>query len=403
VAQAGLLSDTAFLRLWISNTASGLATWALPFVLALTIVADELSAVHVGLAFAARTFGFILAMPVGGVLADRSGPRRMIFGAGVLAALGILPIVAGVSTFVGVGFVIIGACLTGFGQGACRASYQAIIPQVVSGDQRQTANAAMTISIRVSTLVGPSLATVSVLYVGTPITFLMIAALWSLAALLPAPPAHTPDTSVHRPLTLSLFISELGDGFSEVRSHPWIVAGLAALSLVITFGYSVTNVLLPQVSKAHFGGSELLAVSVTTYTLGALAGALVIARWKPKNIGWIALSGLALYGLVPLSLVQPSHMILPIAAFFIAGVGIELFNVPWFTAMQREVPAERLARVSSVDFLFSYGLAPLGLAGLTPLTQAIGIIPVLLVCAVICFGAPLIAMLVPSSRGFSRV
>ncbi|MBU2867903.1 MFS transporter [Pacificibacter marinus] len=403
MAQAVLLSNAAFLRLWISNTASGLATWALPFVLALTIVADELSAAYVGLALAARTFGFILAMPVGGVLADRSGPRRMISGAGVLAALGILPIVAGVSTFVGVGFVIIGACLTGFGQGACRASYQAIIPRVVSGDQRQAANAAMTISIRVSTLVGPSLATVSVLYVGTSITFLMIAALWSLAALLPANRPQTPDTSVHRPLTLSLFISELGDGFSEVRSHPWIVAGLAALSLVITFGYSVTNVLLPQVSKAHFGGPELLAVSVTTYTLGALAGALVIARWKPKNIGWIALSGLALYGLVPLSLIQPSHMILPIAAFFIAGVGIELFNVPWFTAMQREVPAERLARVSSVDFLFSYGLAPLGLAGLTPLTQAIGIIPVLLICAVICFGAPFIAMIVPSSRGFSRV
>jgi hypothetical protein len=39
------------------------------------------------------------------------------------------------------------------------------------------------------------------------------------------------------------------------------------------------------------------------------------------------------------------------AAYAVAGIGIELFSVPWFIAAQREVAPAKLARVSSLDFL----------------------------------------------------
>jgi hypothetical protein len=55
--------------------------------------------------------------------------------------------------------------------------------------------------------------------------------------------------------------------------------------------------------------------------------------------------------------------------------------------------------VSSIDFLLSYGLAPLGLALIAP---AFGAGPVLLACAVVCLVAPTAAMLVPGTRTFSR-
>jgi hypothetical protein len=38
------------------------------------------------------------------------------------------------------------------------------------------------------------------------------------------------------------------------------------------------------------------------------------------------------------------------AAYAVAGLGIELFNVPWFTATLREVEPDKLARVSSMAF-----------------------------------------------------
>jgi len=90
-----------------------------------------------------------------------------------------------------------------------------------------------------------------------------------------------------------------------------------------------------------------------------------------------------------------------LAAYAVAGVGIELFNVPWFTAIQREVPADRLSRVSSLDFLVSYGLAPVGLALVVPLVDAYGATVVLVGCSVACVLGPTVAATVPSSRGFS--
>lgn len=98
----------------------------------------------------------------------------------------------------------------------------------------------------------------------------------------------------------------------------------------------------------------------------------------------------------------PVHPAVVIAAYVVAGIGIELFNVPWFTATQREVAPDKLARVSSLDFLLSYGLAPLGLALIAPAIDAFGVTPVLAVCAAACFLLPAAAALVPTARHFGR-
>ncbi|GAA3444804.1 hypothetical protein Pve01_57040 [Planomonospora venezuelensis] len=103
-----------------------------------------------------------------------------------------------------------------------------------------------------------------------------------------------------------------------------------------------------------------------------------------------------------LSLVLPVHPSVVAAAYLAAGLGIELFNVPWFTATQREVDPALLARVSSLDFLLSYGLAPVGLVLIAPAMDAFGRPAVLGVCALVCFLAPAAAALVPGARGFSR-
>lgn len=51
-----------------------------------------------------------------------------------------------------------------------------------------------------------------------------------------------------------------------------------------------------------------------------------------------------------------------VAAFFVCLAGFcgSYGNVLWFPTMQEEVPAELLGRVSSLDWLLSLALAPLG-------------------------------------------
>ncbi|WP_106619786.1 MFS transporter [Saccharothrix carnea] len=388
-----MLRSGAFVRLWTAVTASGLATWALPFVLGLAVLERSMTAVELGVVLAVRTAGFLVAVPVAGVLADRHPRRRVVLWSGLAAGLG-TPLIA-----VGLGrslvLMAVAAAVVGAGQGACRPAFQALTAEVVAEDGRRRANAAMTLAVRVTTLVAPGLTALLALAVDTPALVVATGVLWLVAAFVP--PA---GDRVVVPVARRRFAAEFGDGVREARRHPWFVAGLGALTAVIATGYSATGVVLPLVSRDRYGTGAVLAAAMTAYTVGALVGAVIAARRRPRAEGWTALAGLACYGFVPLSLLLPVHAAVVIAAYVVAGLGIELFNVPWFTAAQREVEPSKLARVSSLDFLLSYGLAPVGLALIAPAIDGFGAGVVLVVCAVVCFAAPAAAALVPSSRDF---
>lgn len=380
---ASVLRGTTFLRLWLATTASGLATWAFPFILGLAVVDGSLSAVWLGVVLATRTVGFLLAVPVGGVLADRHSRHAIVLWSGLIATAASPVIAFGSPPVMACAAVVLGA-----GQGACRPAFQALTAEVVDVSQRQQANAAMALAVRITTLVAPGLTALLATVLSTSGLLLGMGALWLVAALLP--PRGTGHVSVSR----AKFHREFLDGIAEARRHPWFLAGLCALTVLSTTGYSVTGVVLPLVSGSEF----VLAAALTGYTAGALIGAVVISRWRPRSQGWAALAGLSLYGFAPLSLLFAVHPAVIVAAYVIAGLGIELFNVPWFTATQREVEPDKLARVSSLDFLLSYGLAPAGLALIAPAVSAFGQATVLVVCSVACFVAPAFAAFVPSSR-----
>ncbi|MFD7465802.1 MFS transporter [Streptomyces tendae] len=403
VQQPSILLDLAFLRLWTGATASGLATWALPFVLGLAVFERTLTATDLGLLLAARTVGFLAAVPVAGVLADRHSRRGVVLWAGLASGTAAPVIAAGLGR--SVLLMAAAAAVAGAGQGACRPAYQALTAEVVDAGRRQQANAAMTLAVRVTTLVGPSSAALLAVFLDTWALLVGIGLLWLVAACAPvtgvrpgaAEGAPEPAAGAVR----ASFLAEFAEGVREARRHPWFLAGLGALTAVIATGYSATGVALPLVSRDEYGTEVVLAGAMTAYTAGALGGALLMARWRPRFPGWAALTGLAAYGFAPLSLVFPVHPVVVMAAYAVAGIGIELFNVPWFTAAQREVAPDKLARVSSLDFLLSYGLAPLGLALIAPAIDAFGATAVLAGCALVCFAAPATAALASGARAFS--
>jgi MFS family permease len=393
--ERSVLWEPGFVRLWVGTTASGLATWSLPFVLGLGVLARELSAVGLGVVLAARTVGFLAAVPVAGVLADRHSRRGVVLWSGLAAAAG-APVIA-----VGLGWSVpvmaVAAVVVGAGQGACRPAFQALVAEVVDAEQRQTANAAMALATRITTLVAPGLTALLATVLDTRALLVGTGLVWLCAALVPPRGRGTPATAQAR----APFLREFADGVAEARRHPWFLAGLGALTAVIATGYSATSVALPLISRDRYDTEVVLAASMTAYTVGALLGALVVVRWRPRAQGWAALAALACYGFAPLALLLPVPWLVIVAAYVVAGLGIELFNVPWFTATQREVAPDKLARVSSLDFLLSYGLAPVGLALIGPAIEAFGVSAVLGACAAVCFLAPAAAALVPSSRNFA--
>lgn len=404
--ERSVLLDVPFLRLWAGTTASGLATWALPFVLGLAVLHRDLSAAGLGLVLAARTVGFLAAVTVGGVLADRHSRRTVVFWSALAAAVAAPLLAAGLGR--SLLLMTAAAALAGAGQGACRPAFQALTAETVDAGRRQQANAAMTMAVRGSTLAGPALTALLAAFLDVWTLLLGIGLLWLVAALVPGKgqgmaAATAEDPAAAGPAPRASFRTEFLEGVREARRHPWFLAGLAALVAVIALGYSATSVALPLISRDRYDSEWVLAAAMTAYIVGALGGALVIARWRPRSQGWAAFAGLAAYGFAPLSLMLPVHPGVVVAAYAVAGIGIELFNVPWFTATQREVAPDRLARVSSLDFLVSYGLAPVGLALIAPAIDAFGVTPVLGVCAAACFLVPAAAAMVPTARHFARV
>ncbi|RIQ17821.1 MFS transporter [Jiangella rhizosphaerae] len=392
-----MLRDRAFVRLWIATTASGLATWALPFVLGLAVLDRTLTGTELGLALGVRTAGFLAAVPAGGVLADRHSRRGVVLWSGLAAAAACPVMAAGLGG--SKALLLAGAAVAGAGQGACRPAFQALTAEVVEPERRQRANAAMSLAVRVTTLVAPGLTAIAAAVTGPGALLLATGVLWLTAALLP--PRGTMGTDGARGPRASM-LREFADGVREARRHPWFLAGLGALTTVIATGYSASGVALPLVSRDRYETEVVLAAALTAYTAGALAGAVLVARWRPRAPGWIALAALACYGLVPLSLLAPVPPAAVVAAYVVAGLGIEVFNVLWFTATQREVEPSKLARVSSLDFLASYGLAPVGLALFAPAMDVAGTTAVLAVCVGACFAAPAAAALVPTTRRFGR-
>lgn len=368
--------------------------WALPFILGLGVTHGSWSALTLGWLLGIRTAGFIVAVPLGGVLADQASRSKVTFVASMLACVGTVALALSLTR--SLPLALLSSFIFGLGQGASRPSYLALVREVVDEEYRQRANAALTISIRLAVLVGPAIAALGSRIIGDIGLIYATAILWLLAAVLPI--GLSSHSSPAR--GASRIGSDLVLGWREARRHTWFIAGLFSLITVTTFGYSATNVILPLVSRDRFGSDTVLTLGLMAYTVGGILGALIISRWRDTNIGWWALAGNGIYALAPLALAFATRAWIILLAYVIIGIGVEFFNVPWFTAIQREVPGHLVARVSSVDFFFSYGLAPLGLAIIAPAVTAFGSTPVLVTCSVACAGASALAMIPGPSRDF---
>ena len=130
------------------------------------------------------------------------------------------------------------------------------------------------------------------------------------------------------------------------------------------------------------------------FSLGGVVGALIAVKVQPKLPGRFGLLMTLLIVPMLLALAFPVSSVLILAMYFVGGIGIEPFNVYWQSALQREFPADKLARISSLDWMVSFGLMPLGLALTGPLAALVGTQAVLLgaaaVCVVICLGIQLV-------------
>ena len=184
-----------------------------------------------------------------------------------------------------------------------------------------------------------------------------------------------PDTGQEpRPGPASSMLAELREGWSEFRSHTWLWVIVAQFCVVMMAWYGTISVLGPVVARrALRAGPAAWGAITAADAFGLIAGGLASLRFTPRRpMLFVVLTGGAV-AISPLSLA----MVLPLAAVCVAsfglGVFVEMMMVQWTVTMARNIPSDKLARVSSYDVLGSVMAMPAGALVAGPLGTAIGI------------------------------
>lgn len=376
-----------FLGRVTSYGGSTFAIVAIPFaVLELTGSVSD-----VGFVAAARTLPQVVLLLVGGIWADRL-PRHTVMvasnaiSAAAQGATALLLLSGNARVWHLIALQAVGGAATAFFFPASTG----LVPQTVRPNLLQQANALLRLALNLSQIGGAAAAGFFVAATGPGWAIAVDGVSFALGA------SFLAGMRLPRGERLEAqnFIRELVLGWREFRSRTWlwvIVAGFAFINAIEVGGLNVVG---PVVADRSLNGAASWGVIVTAQSVGLIVAGLVMLRWRPTRI--LLVGTLAVAAAAPLFalLAIPASVAAIAAAAFFAGVGIEVFGVLWDTAMQQEIPQDRLSRVSSYDALGSFVAIPVGAAAAGPIVSAVGVHTTLWSCAaviVLCTLAMLLA------------
>jgi MFS family permease len=307
---------------------------------------------------------------IGGVVADRLRPQRVIISANLMIALG--EGTFGILVLAGhpaLWQMILLEAITGTGMAIFYPASQALLPRVISADLLQQASALSRMAMNAGQMGGAVAAGLCVAAVG-PGWALAVCGIGMIATV---PPLLRITVAAVQRAHHSGMLTDLRDGWSEFRSHTWLWAIVAQFGVILMAWYGAFQVLGPVVAKTDLGGPAAWGAITAAESVGLIVGGLVSLRFTPRRpMLFVAGIGAAI-AVSPLSLAMLWPLPVVCTASFGLGITMEMMMVQWTVALARLIPPERLARVSSYDVLGSVMAMPAGALVAGPLAAVIGV------------------------------
>jgi MFS family permease len=396
----GVFRHREFRLLLAGQSASTLGDRIVIVALAL-YVTDIGSPSDVGIVLAAHALPLVGFLLIGGVWADRLPRHRVMLVTDLVrfalhALLAVLIFTGGAAIWA----IAVIEALFGTAEAFFRPAYTGLVPQTVPESEIQPAKAMLGTVETITEFAGPALATVLVLGVGPGSAFAIDAAtfLVSAAFLVRLRPRPRGDVAER-----STVVTELREGWAEVRSRNWVWVIILAFSLALLTSFGPWQTLGPTVSLEQYDDRATFGIAASAVGLGTMIGAVIGFRWRPRHpirtgmlltLPWpVSLAAFALGLPVPLVLL----------IFLLDGVGVALFGIWWETALAERVPPHVLSRVTAYDWMGSLALLPLGYVLAGPLGEALGATEVLIGGSAIALAALGGALLVRDVRGLTRL
>jgi MFS family permease len=348
----------------------------------------------VGLVLACRTLPLLGSLLIGGVAADRLSPRAVMVGAdlarvasqGLLAAL----LIAGSPSLWLVGLL---AALTGAATGFFNPASTGLLPSVVAPELLQQANGLRATAMSAGEILGPVVAGVLVATAGPGWALGIDAATFAVSAAflarlpLPARAARA----------ASSYLDDLREGWGEFRARRWLWTFVAWAGLGNLL-WGAWSVLGPVLADRELGGAAVWGTVLAAMGVGALAGALLAIRARPRRPLTLATLAGGLMSLPVAALASGAPVPLIAGGALVGGGAMMLGNSVWESLLQRNVPIESLSRVSAYDWLGSLAGQPVGLAIWGPIAALAGIHTALWLAAALMVASTAALLALPEAR-----
>jgi MFS family permease len=325
------------------------------------------------LGFSSITLGVFTL--IGGVLADRYGPRNLMLGAD-MGRLLIMSVLAALALFSTPPLWMIGllSALLGLAGGLFYPASGAMTPHLVPSENLQAANSFEQLTFQSSNFVGPGIA--GVILSATRLTFgfvvdavSFLASVISLAAIrMPAARKEASNQSEQdgrEAVKQQGGLAAFGVALAHLRRTPFL-SMLFVLSFFGNFAIGgVLEIATPLLFKERVGvvaGPQAFGLAVAGFGLGSIIGA--VAAGIVGNIRHKA--AISLITILPcvvcISAVPFIHGTLAMAALFAgAGLFLGISNVLIITVVQTLIPLDMMGRMMSLVMLGSLVGSPLSI------------------------------------------
>jgi MFS family permease len=398
-SRLGPLRERQFRLLFAGRTISMAGSAMAPVALAFAVLDLTGSTSDLGLVLAARQIPTVIFILFGGVWADRL-PRHHVMVASNL--------LSGASQAATAALLLAGhahiwqlatlAAVNGSSSAFFFPASTGVIPQTVPATLLQQANATLRLALNATNITGAALGGILVAATSPGWAIAIDAASYGLAALAIGAMHLPPGLRIEG----STVLHELRDGWHDFWSRTWLWAIVLQFAVVNAVETGALDVLGPAVAKKQLGGAGAWGAVLAAVSLGLVVTGTVMLRWRPRRILLMATFGIFPMIFPLVALAWPGPLVLVIVCGFLAGAGIEVFGVLWDTAMQQEIPGEKLSRLSSYDALGSFVLMPVGLAVAGPLGAAIGLRTTFIGSSVLIVAATALVLLSRDVRTLER-
>ena len=302
----------------------------------------------------------LFVSPIAGALLDRHGRARLIIldqlvGAASLVLVAVLALTGSLTPLA----MILITAVAGLTAPLSSVGLRTLFPLMVPKRLWERVNALDSNGYVVATLIGPPAAGLLTQVVGGPVTLILIAALYSVSALVfvGTKEPHN-ETSTTGKLLLDAW-----QGLTYTLRNPTLRALGLSLS-VANLGWGIMTILLPVLILQGLGmGEAVVGVVFAVSGITGGIGALLAVRWRTQGRE----RAMLIWPMAGMAVSAVALLVSPTLAVIIAVMAIQGFlngpmDVALFTLRQRRTDPAWMGRAFAISMSFNFAGYPIGAA-----------------------------------------